>query len=362
MNDLATDNLFDTDFHSHLTRLRELSASLEVRGGWPEESWQTMCDSGITAWFIPEHFGGNPQPAQVTSIAYIELAAACLTTTFILTQRNAAVSRILSSDNESLKSELAHKLAHNDIFATVGISHLTTSRQHTKDPVLKAIPNESGWLLQGEIPWTTGVEAADIIVTGGIQPDGQQVLIALPTNLPGINIQPAPRLLALNESCTTSVTLDDVRVTSDMLLVGPCENVLAAGSTGGVTTSALALGAAQNSIRGIQTEAEKRPDLTPTAMELSSDLESLKSTLRQMISAPEHPTNGEERETLRKKSNSLVLRAAQAWLTASKGAGFLETHPASRAVREAQFFLVWSCPQNVMAAALAEFSCVSITR
>jgi hypothetical protein len=53
-----------------------------------------------------------------------------------------------------------------------------------------------------------------------------------------------------------------------------------------------------------------------------------------------------------------VLRAAQSYLAASKGAGFVSGHPAERAVREAMFFLVWSCPQPVVSAALREFACV----
>lgn len=362
MNDTSVTPFFDQEFQSHLERLRELSNSIEKLGGWPEQSWKTMCESGVPGWFLPEHYGGSPQSEQIRQLAYIELSSACLTTTFVLTQRNAAASRILLSENEPVKSDLSRKLANNEIFATVGISHLTTSRQHIKEPVLKATPKDSGWQLQGSIPWTTGAEAADFIVTGGVQPDGQQVLFALQTDLPGVAIQAAPRLLALNESCTTSVSLNDVFVPEEMLLIGPCENVLAAGSTGGVTTSALALGASQKSILGLEKEAEKRHDLTPTATELRSTLEDLKRNLRAMTADSDASASGDERESLRKQSNSLVLRSAQAWLTASKGAGFLEGHPASRAVREAQFFLVWSCPQNVMAAALAEFACVSISQ
>ena len=61
-------------------------------------------------------------------------------------------------------------------------------------------------------------------------------------------------------------------------------------------------------------------------------------------------------ESLRQRSNSLVLRSAAAYLGASKGAGFTASHPASRAVRESMFFLVWSCPQAVLAANLREFA------
>jgi len=63
-------------------------------------------------------------------------------------------------------------------------------------------------------------------------------------------------------------------------------------------------------------------------------------------------------ESVRQKANSLVLRAAQAYLAASKGAGFVVGHPAERTVREAMFFLVWSCPAPVVSAALREFACV----
>ena len=49
---------------------------------------------------------------------------------FVLTQRNAAIARIGLSDNEELKAEVLSKLCTSAGYATVGISHLTTSRQH----------------------------------------------------------------------------------------------------------------------------------------------------------------------------------------------------------------------------------------
>jgi hypothetical protein len=61
---------------------------------------------------------------------------------------------------------------------------------------------------------------------------------------------------------------------------------------------------------------------------------------------------------VRESANSLVLRITQAWLAASKGAGFVSGHPAELAVREAMFFLVWSCPRPVVEANLRELSCM----
>ena len=51
-----------------------------------------------------------------------------------------------------------------------------------------------------------------------------------------------------------------------------------------------------------------------------------------------------------------VIESAEATLAAAKGTGYVQGHPAGRWCREALFFLVWSCPQPVMAANLCELA------
>ena len=76
-----------------------------------------------------------------------------LVSTFILTQRSAAVRRIATSENETAKRSLLPGLLSGDIFATVGISHLTTSGRHLKAPLVTAEPTDDGFLLTGTVPW-----------------------------------------------------------------------------------------------------------------------------------------------------------------------------------------------------------------
>ena len=64
-------------------------------------------------------------------------------------------------------------------------------------------------------------------------------------------------------------------------------------------------------------------------------------------------------QDLRTRANSLVLRATQAALAAAKGTGYVAGHPTGRWCREALFFLVWSCPQPVLAANLCELAGLS---
>src|SRR4029077_1290638 len=102
---------------------------------------------------------------------YKALARACLTTCFILSQRDAACRRIREHGAEGLCRELLPLLADGSRFATVGLSHLTTSRQHVQ-PVLVADDRGDHFVLNGLMPWVTGASRADFIVTGATLEDG----------------------------------------------------------------------------------------------------------------------------------------------------------------------------------------------
>ena len=75
-----------------------------------------------------------------------------------------------------------------------------------------------------------------------------------------------------------------------------------------------------------------------------------------LATAAAHEVDAGARDRLRTHANGLVVRAAQAALAASKGAGFVAGHPAERLVRESLFFLVWSCPPAVSTAVMCELA------
>jgi alkylation response protein AidB-like acyl-CoA dehydrogenase len=123
--------------------------------------------------------------------------------------------------------------------------------------------------------------------------------------------------------------------------------------TGGLATTALALGAARASIALVAAEATRREPLAPVAERLAAERERLFQRLTQ---AAREGLAATDRDRLRTAATDLALRAGQAALTASKGAGFVQGHPAERLVRESLFFVVWSCPQTVADALLCELS------
>jgi alkylation response protein AidB-like acyl-CoA dehydrogenase len=98
--------------------------------------------------------------------------------------------------------------------------------------------------LEGYSPWVTGAEFAQHIVLGATLGDGRQILVALPTDLPGVRIERSPRLVGLSASRTGPVYCDRVFVPTKWLLAGPVQEVMKQGQakTGGLQTSALAIG------------------------------------------------------------------------------------------------------------------------
>jgi alkylation response protein AidB-like acyl-CoA dehydrogenase len=348
-------------FQSLLEDLHSQSPELNAADVWPAEQLRTMSDAGVLGWLIPEEFGGTDVTNMELTIGYEHLSAACLASTFVLTQRNATIQRIVRSENEQLKQDLLPQLATDSLFATVGISHLTTSRQHLSQPAVTAERLDAGYILNGEVPWVTGADKADIIVCGGTLDDGTQVLVALETRTEGVEIAPAVPLMALNSSRTATVKLNQVFVSLELLLHGPVENVMkqTGGGPGSYTTSALAVGHAANAISLLRSEADRRPELNEIHQPFADEHAAISADLSRVAAeSPDTPPHLSA-ETMRQRSNSLALRASQACLAASKGAGFVASHPASRLVAEAMFFLVWSCPQPVVLGNLRELACAA---
>lgn len=361
--DLANGNppsRFTEEFEQLTATLAQLATGAEAELNWPAEAWNALKEAGVLGWNVPVEFGGADFDSLEMTYGYIRLAEACLTTTFVLTQFNAACQRINWSSDTDFKTTVFQELVNGTKFATVGISHLTTSRQHLKKPTVSAHSYDNGWILDGFVPWVTGAVHADYIVTGGVCEDGTQILALVDTKANGVDPQSPIEMLSMTGSHTGAVKLNQVQIPSEHLIAGPVEQVMkrpdGQGGAGSLTTSALALGVARRAIARLQEEAEKRADLLEIYEPLHAECAGI---YREMFETLEAGTlNGTFSEKIRERSNSLVLRSSQALLAAVKGAGFVKGHPAERAIREAMFFLVWSCPQPVLHANMREFACV----
>lgn len=354
---LNSDLFIDSVDSPNLARLCKRLATLahDLGDAWPRDQLASIGQAGVYAWFVPLELGGLGWSSADLMNGYVQLGAACLTSTFVVTQRVAALRRICGSDNVDLRTRLLPDLIKGQKNATVGISHLTTSRQHVARPVLRAEPVEGGFRVNGFSPWVTGGCGVEYLVMGAQLEDHRQILFAVESQSEGIVIESGFEMVSMTASQTGPVKCNDVFVSSDQVLSGPLENVMVTktgGSTGGLQTSALAIGLAQAAIGFIRTESEKRPDLRDKLIALEDQHAEIYDQLIQLASGVPVCTN----EQLRTESNSIALRSTQAALVAAKGTGFVKGHPVGRWCQEAMFFLVWSCPQAVLDANLCELA------
>lgn len=306
---------------------------------------------------------------------YVWLASGCLTTAFVMTQRSAALRRIETSENEFARTRLLSSIQSGNSFATVGISHLTTSRRHLSQPPLRATRVTKGWILNGYSPWVTGGNFSDWLVVGAVE-DGcvgggpsstkpRELLFSIASDRAGVIVEPSCELMALNASSTGPVRFEQVAADHGDLLHGPIANVMEASSRkatssttegtgsgpGGLQTSALAIGHAAQAIEYLLKESQLRVDICRVAEGLQNQWKVVFDELSQMNKG----VGLQDPAALRKKANDLALNSTQAALAAAKGVGFANSHDVGRWCREALFFLVWSCPQNVVQAHLCSF-------
>ncbi|MEM8864767.1 MAG: acyl-CoA dehydrogenase family protein [Planctomycetota bacterium] len=341
--------------------LAKRAPATDLSGDWPAEQLGLCGDAGVFRWFLPKEYGGFAWDDASVVRGYLKLSAACLTTTFVITQRTAASRRLALCENEALKDRLLPALASGESFATVGISHLTTSGRHLAKPRLAATRTDGGWRLNGVAPWATGAVAADNLVIGATVVDGEQatpdeILVAVPQETSGVTVAEPFQLVGVSASATGAINFADAFVPDEQVMAGPIEKVLSAvsrgASTGGHETSTLALGLAAAAVDFLKSEATGRDDLAEATESLSAEHAELVADLLSVARGEPACTS----ESLRTRANSLVLRATQASLAAAKGAGYVAGHPVGRWCREALFFMVWSCPQPVMSANLCELA------
>ncbi len=335
--------------------LARIDGDVDLAGGWSESLWRILIDHQVPRWSLSPEYGGVPIDRALLTQRYARLAEGSMTAAFILSQHDAATRRLMDVPGRPVASRWLEKIAGGGAFATVGISQLTTSRRLGAQ-ALMAAEVSGGYRLDGAMPWVTAAERADLFVTGALLEDGRQLLIALPADRAGVIVKPAFEIAALQASRTTEVACEGVLVVEDEILVGPTTEISTkpgAVGTGGLETSALALGQARAALAKLAELGRDRSELEEPVQTLG---ESWRATWAQLIENARGEPGAVPASQVRGQANTLALSCTQAYLTARKGTGFLRGEPAQRWARQALFFLVWSCPSPIAQAAIRDFA------
>src|SRR5260221_9762145 len=83
------------------SRLAKLAPSLDDADTWPSVQLELCGKAGVFEWFIQSEYGGQVWSEADLLRGYVKLAAACLTTTFVVTQRVGAMQRIAAGASDA---------------------------------------------------------------------------------------------------------------------------------------------------------------------------------------------------------------------------------------------------------------------
>ncbi len=333
-------------FEASLAGIADRAQHHDITTDWPFVDLAQLQAAGVMRWAVPREFGGDELSALDLHLNYERLATASVATALILTQRDAAVAFIDAATVGSRRTRKLGRLAKNEIWATVGIAQLTTSRQGGT-PAVKATRIEGGYLLDGTIPWCTGVHQSAFIVAGATLDHGQQILFLLQQHQQGVTLNAPMPLVALTCTLTSSIELKRVVIEDSWLLRGPTANALAGRKISlilGQTFVANGLCRAALNLIG-----EHDSDRARSALHLfEQQLDGLRTEILALCQPGRESEAVAANARLRGACNDLALRAAHAAVALYKGAALLTDHPAQRLAREAMFLLVWSCPNSVI--------------
>ncbi len=327
-------------------RLRATAEAVDQAGNWPQAELDALAAAGAMKWAVPREFGGEDCSALELYLRYEAIAGDTLTLALILSQRDSAVAMIDSADQWVVRGGMLKRLANNELFITVGIAQLTTSRQGGP-PVLRAAHAGGGYRIDGYIPWATGAAQAEIIITGAVLDDGGQILFALPTGSEGVTVDPPMPLVSLRASWTTRIACDGVTISGSQLLRSPVPSALAGRKKSIALGQAfLGTGLCRGALDLI--EAHNSAAARQASERFGEQLQKLRQRVLELSAEGREEGAAAAAGEIRAACNDLALRITHAAVTLYKGTALLTTHPAQRLAREALFLLVWSCPNPVI--------------
>ncbi|GIX29763.1 MAG: acyl-CoA dehydrogenase [Porticoccaceae bacterium] len=200
---------------------RELERREDV---FPQDLWDKLVAFGALGIGIPEEFGGQGGSMLNQVIFARELArtAAGLTWVWGVTSFSGA-KLLLYAGSPEQKQALLPKIATGTLKTAMAFTEPGGGTDLLGGLRTRAERREGGWLLRGEKIWSTGASVADYLVVLARTDDAVErrtqgiSLLLVPRDLPGIEIQPLPKIgMRAYSSCT--VRFDDVYLGTDALI------------------------------------------------------------------------------------------------------------------------------------------------
>ncbi len=259
------------------------------------------------------------------------LASGCLATAFVWIQHHGAVRALLASGNRELREGWLGLLTSGEWRAGIAIGGV-----RPPVPSLRAARVDGGWRFDGAVPWVTGWGMIDVMLTGAVVDDREEVWALIPATPAETLTAERYRLVAADASATVALTFAGHFVADD-LVVGVEPHTPPPGNDGGGRgNGSLALG------------VTRRACLLMGSSSIDAELEAVRARL--------DGASDDEMAVARAAASEVAFRATARLVvhTGSRGIGL--DHPAQMLARQAQFVAVFGTRPAIRESLLGRLS------
>lgn len=315
------------------------SAEQVDRGVVPRAHLDAWSAAGLLGLGGPPAYGGGGAPAPVLREVTELLAGASGATWFVATQHAMPLATVAASDDEALKERLLPGLCSGQVLAGVAFAHL---RRRT--PAVTATRVDGGWRFDGHVGWMTSWGLCDVLLLGGLSPDGEVVLAVLPArDGAGITASAPLELAAMQATRTVTLDLDGLVVPdADVAEVSDATAWLAGDALRTANAGAHHFGLQRECVRRLAETAARRDDGTAAALAhaLGAEGDRLRSVAYTLLDDVPPDEHLDDRLAVRASVLELVVRTATALVAATGGSAMAADAAPQRLAREALFMLV----------------------
>lgn len=326
-----------------LTDIRSHAGALDRGEATARRSFPGLGAAGLLGLGAPGNADGRlPEMADVIRL----ISGECMSTGFSVWANRMALEYLFTAATPFSLTAAEPLLAGMSLGVT-GMAAAFKELAGCGQVELTAVAVSGGYRISGSIRWASNLYHDSLLVTAAAADDGAKVIVALPLSGPGVTVGDHFKLLAMDSTASSYLSLQDVFVPDQQVLSTDFEAFLGAvRPTFLVLQSAMCVGLAETTVK------QARIGLTGVNAVFAAELDMIAERLRwaQATLASLAAAVGDQRGPVLKKE-LLTLRLTAAEIASASaaleartagGKGYASKTPASRRYREAAFIPVQS--------------------